>query len=83
MKKGHFPYEWFDDIQKLDCQGLPYISNFYSEIAKETKTQEEYAHALKVYDETGCESFKHYLLAYLKCGVLLLADVFENSVNCV
>ena len=77
-EKGHFPYEWFDDVKKLEYRGLPYISSFYSDLAKEVKAQEAYAHALKVYDETCCESFEHYLLLYLKCDVLLLADVFEK-----
>ena len=29
-QKGHYPYEWVDDIKKLDHKGLPPRNNFYS-----------------------------------------------------
>ena len=31
-----------------------------------------------VYNALGCKTFKDYHMAYLKCDVILLADVFEN-----
>jgi hypothetical protein len=77
-RKGFYPYEFIDGIQKLKTQGLPPIDKFYSSLKKETITETDYKHAQKVYDELKCESFLDYHLAYLKCDVLLLADVFEN-----
>lgn len=40
--------------------------------------EEDYNHAKDVYNKLDCQSFKDYHMAYLKCDVLLLADVFEN-----
>ena len=39
---------------------------------------EEYQHAQHVYNTMNFESFGDYHYLYLKCDVLLLADVFEN-----
>ena len=30
--KGYFPYEWFDDISKLECTSLPPFDAFYSNL---------------------------------------------------
>ena len=77
-QKGHYPYEWVDDIKKLEYKGLPPRAKFYSALKQELITEKEYEHALKVYEALGCKSFKDYHLTYLKSDVLLLADVFEN-----
>jgi hypothetical protein len=78
MSKGIYPYEWVDDISKLDNVGLPPREAFYSSLKQEGITENEYDHAQKVYNDLGCQSFKDYHMAYLKSDVLLLADVFEN-----
>ena len=77
-QKGHFPYEWFNDISKLNYKGLPPINEFYSKLKQETLNDEQHAHATTVYNELKCQKFEDYLLAYLKTDVLLLADVFES-----
>ena len=77
-RKGYYPYEWVDSFDKLNYVGLPPIEAFSSQLTRETRTPEEYEHALKVYARLKCESFKDYHLAYLKTDVLLLADVFTR-----
>ena len=62
----------------MNHKGLPPRINFYNKLKQELITEEEYKHALKVYDTLGCKSFKDYHLTYLKCDALLLADVFEK-----
>ena len=47
-QKGHFPYEWFDSIDKFDYKGLPPIEACYSQLHLETKSKKEPAHALNV-----------------------------------
>jgi hypothetical protein len=45
---------------------------------------EEYKHAWDVYIKMDCKTFLDYHLLYLKCDVLLLADVFENfRITCI
>ena len=77
-RKGFYPYEWVDNIQRLDHVGLPPESAFYSKLKQEGITEKDYKHAKNVYDKLKCQTFTDYHLAYLKCDVLLLADVFEN-----
>ena len=77
-QKGFYPYEWFDNVNKFDFQGLPKIDRFYSCLSQKHVSPENYKHAETVYEKLNCQSFKDYHLAYLKCDVLLLADVFEN-----
>jgi hypothetical protein len=42
-------------------------------------------HCLKVYDVTNCRNFCAYHMTYLKCDVLLLADVFGTfrTASCI
>ena len=35
-RKGFYPYDWMDDNEKLNYDGLPSIDNFYSTLKKET-----------------------------------------------
>ena len=77
-QKGYYPYEWMDDISKMKHKGLPPIEAFYSTLYQKGPTQKEYEHAINVYNKLNCGIFRDYHLTYLKCDVLLLADVFEN-----
>jgi hypothetical protein len=77
-QKGVYPYEWVDDISKLDHKGLPPKEAFYSTLKQATTSDEKYEHAWKVYKEMNCKTFKDYHMYCLKTDVALLADVFEN-----
>jgi hypothetical protein len=77
-RKGYYPYEWVDDIDKLNHNGLPPIEAFYSKLSQKGISEDEYQQAWKVYNTLGCKSFRDYHMTYLKTDVLLLADVFEN-----
>ena len=77
-RKGIFPYDWFDSIDKLKCDKLPPIEDFYSTLYETNITREEYNFALEVWKEFGCETFKDYVEIYNLIDTLLLADIFEN-----
>jgi len=77
-KKGHYPYEWVDSDEKLNFEGLPERSQFYSKLSQQGLTEAEYQHARNVYKVLNCRTFLDYHLTYLKTDVILLADVFEN-----
>ena len=77
-RKGVFPYDWFDTIDKLKHTSLPPIEDFFSILTGEGISEEDYQHALEVWDVFGCVTFKDYLELYNEIDVLLLADVFEN-----
>ena len=77
-EKGFYPYEWMDDVSKMDFVGLPPKENFYSQLSQSSPSDNEYQHAQTVYETLNCQTFRDYHLTYLKTDVLLLADVFEN-----
>ena len=77
-RKGVFPYDWFDSIEKLKHNTLPPIEDFYSMLNEEGISQEEYDFALEVWNTFNCQTFKDYLELYNLIDTLLLADIFEN-----
>ena len=77
-RKGVFPYDWFNMIEKLDWESLPTFEDFFSLLLGEGISRDEYEFALEVWKEFGCKTFKDYLELYNEIDVLLLADVFEN-----
>ena len=50
-KKKIYPYEWVDNIEKLNHQGLPDKSHFYSKVKRKDAKDEEYDHAQDVYNK--------------------------------
>jgi hypothetical protein len=76
-KKGVYPYEYIDDLKKLDDKTLPEKSDFFS-LLNGHITDDEYEHATNVWKLLKCSTFKKYHKFYLQSDVMLLADVFEN-----
>ena len=77
-RKGVFPYDWFNTIEKLYYKSLPCFEKFFSLLIGKGITEEEYDFALEFWVDFHCENFKDYLELYNEIDVLLLADVFEN-----
>ena len=78
LRKGIFPYDWMDDVAKLEATELPPIEAFHNHLDDKPCGVEEYARAQRVWDVFGCRTFRDYHDLYLKVDVHLLADVFEN-----
>ena len=76
-RKGNYPYDWVDTINKLGETSLPPKDAFYSRLKDEKIKDEDYKHAKEVWDEFGMSTFREYHELYNKTDVLLLADVFE------
>ena len=90
-RKGVFPYEWFDSYEKLSATKFPDHEAFRSrlsgvEVVKvdgkkvtlgKKISKDEYEYAKTVYKKF-CENMKDYHDLYMRCDVLLLADVMEN-----
>lgn len=77
-RKGIFPYDYIDSVEKLNENVLPSREQFFSTLNNKECTIVDYEHALSVWSTFNCQSLNEYMLLYLKTDVLLLTDVFEN-----
>ena len=78
MRKGVYPYEYMDSLERLDETKLPPKEAFYSKLTGEGISNEDYEHAKKVWEVFDMKTLQDYHDLYNKTDVLLLADVFEN-----
>ena len=77
-KKGLYPYDFMDSMEKFEMKELPKIKEFYSMLNEEHIKEEEYNHAKEVWEEFRIKNMGEYHDLYLLSDVLLLTDVFEN-----
>ena len=78
LKKGVYPYDWVDSLDKLSHDGLPEYEQFYSLLNDANISENEYKYAQSIYEYFQCNNFGDYHNIYLISDVLLLADVFES-----
>ena len=75
---GVGPYEYMDSWERFNETSLPDKESFYSELNKDDITDEDYAHAQKVWKVFKIKNIGAYHDLYVQSDTLLLADVFEN-----
>ena len=78
LRKGVYPYEYMDEWKKFNEDKLPDKELFYSELNKEHITNEDCAHAQKVWDTFNINNLSEYHDLYVQSDKALLADIFEN-----
>ena len=78
LRKGVYPYEYVDSLERLDETQLPLRSAFYSRLNDSGISEEDYEHAQTVWKEFNCKTLRDYHDLYNVSDVLLLADIFEN-----
>ena len=78
LRKGVFPYDHFDSLDRLKETALPPIEAFYNELNKSNISATDYHHAQKVWETFEMKTMREYHDLYMKSDVLLLADVFET-----
>ncbi|GFU60970.1 uncharacterized protein NPIL_654521 [Nephila pilipes] len=78
LRKGVFPYDYFDSFEKCKDSCLPPISKFYNELNEEVISVEDYNHACRVFNQFNLSNLGEYCDLYVKTDVLLLTDLFET-----
>lgn len=74
-RKGIYPYEYMDSINKFNEIILPSFQNF-SNIS-----QDDYNYANFIWKQFNIKNMGEYSDLYLKTDVIILADIFENFRN--
>ena len=61
LRKGVFPYDWFDDWRKLSQTTLPTKEEFYNLLTQSAISDTEYQFAQTMWAEYKCATFRDYL----------------------
>lgn len=78
LRKGVFPYDFFDGPNKLRYRELPTKDEFYSQLYDEHVSDEDYEHAQRVWQHFNMQELEEYVRLYCVSDTLQLSDVFEN-----
>ena len=78
LRKGVYPYEYIDSLDRFNETQVPPIDKFYRKLSDEKIKDVDYEHAQKVWNEFNCKTIGDYHDLYLKTDVVLLADVFQT-----
>ena len=81
LRKDVYPYKDMDSWEKFDETSLRDKKAFYSNLSLEDISDEDYAHAQKVWGVFKIINRGKHLDLYVQSDALLLADVFENFRN--
>ena len=76
IEKRFYPYECMDSWDKFDEIILPPKEAFYSNLNLEDISNEDYAHAQKVWDVSKTKNLGEYHDFYVQSDTLLLTDVY-------
>ena len=76
-QKRFYPYDDMSDFEKSK-EELPSKEKFYSSLTGRRISGKEYENVVNVSKKYEMKTMKDYHDLYLKCDVLLLADVFEK-----
>jgi hypothetical protein len=64
QQKGYFPYEWIDDLDKLNCETLPTKADFYDNLKEKGITDEEYDIVEKAWRDEKMQIVRDLLIWY-------------------
>jgi hypothetical protein len=78
LSKGVYPYDYMDSFDRFDEVALPPKEKFKSILDDSELSDEEYAHAQKIWVEFNIRNLGDYHDLYLITDVMLLTDVFQR-----
>jgi len=75
LRKGVYPYEYMDSVEKFDETAIPLRASFFSNLSRTDISEEDYDHAINVFESMNIHTLGDYHDLYLLTDVMLLADV--------
>ena len=79
LQKGHFPYEYMDDLHKLEDRALPPQAAFFSRLKNEGISDTDYAACQAVWRDNGMETLREYLIWYNNRDVTPFLDAIAKQ----
>ena len=73
LRKQVYPYEYMDSWDRFIETSLPPKEAFYNKLRGQSLSDDEDAHAQKVWSTFGCKTILDYHHIYLKCMSTLLS----------
>ena len=78
LRKGVFPYDFFNSEDKFELDHLTEKSEFFSTLNQSDISDEDYAHAKNIWETFNMKDFGEYHDLYLILDTVLLADCFQE-----
>ena len=78
LRKGVYPYEYMDSWKRFNETELPLKGKFFSTLNLEDISDDDYAHAINVWNTFNINNLGEYHDLYVKLDTALLGDIFEN-----
>ena len=78
LRKGVYPYEYLDNMEKFNEKELPPIDNFYSKLAFDDISTDDDKRAKRVWDFFKIKDLGGYHDPYVRADTAQLSDDFEN-----
>ena len=79
LQKGHFPYEYMDDVRKLDDCALPLQEAFYSRLKNEGISDEDYARCHAVWGDNRMKTMRDFLVWYNNRDVVPFLEAIDKQ----
>lgn len=78
LRKGVYPYTYFDSMDRFKETQLPPREAFYNDLKEEECSEEDYIHAQNVWTLFHMKTLQDYHDLYLKSDVLLLSCIIDQ-----
>ena len=79
LGKGHFPYEYMDDLQKLEERVLPPQSAFFSQLKNEGISDADYARCQAVWHDNQMKTMRDFLVWYNNRDVIPFLQAIDKQ----
>ena len=79
LGKGHFPYEYMDDLQTLEDRVLPPQSAFFSQLKNEGISDADYARCQAVWHDNQMKTMRDFLVWYNNRDVIPFLQAIDKQ----